>query len=171
MHLVTWLYTVNDYLRGLVPFLSLPSHHFLFNQNHALYFHSILVPCQPWVLMQPPVLKVCVAHTQSPFSTKLHHSSALIIISWNSKSNRALALSPIYPFRSPRLHNLYPLLTLSRILSISFQSPSLSSPSPSLGVIPHHQTNLTLENLNLTQRILQLTQVISLQCAIYHSTE
>ena len=48
----------------------------------------------------------------------------------------ALVLSPIYPFISPRMNNLYPFPTLSRILSMSFQKLSLSSPSPSLGPNP-----------------------------------
>ena len=44
----------------------------------------------------------------------------------------ALNLFPIHPFRSLSMHNLYPLPTLSIILSKSFQNLSLSLPSLSL---------------------------------------
>ena len=63
-------------------------------------------------------------------------------------------LHPIHSDLLPHTINLYPLPTLSKTLSRSFQSVSLSSPSPSEGLYPTTTTHiLTLENLNLTHRI------------------
>ena len=98
-------------------------------------------------------------HKESPFFAKLH---TLLPLSFSPGTPKApvmpaLGLSLIHPFRSPRMHNQYPFPTLSRVLPMSFQNVFLSSPSPSLGLYPTTTQTLTLENLNLLQRILELT--------------
>ena len=175
----TWIYTVqHDDLRGLVPFLSLPSHPtqnatYLFHHHqiyHTFYLHSFLGSCHPCVLMQTLVLEVCVTYTYPPFSTELHHSSFIIFFTWNFKipAIPALTLSPIRLFRFSRMHNLFfPFPNLFTILSNSFQNHSLSSPFHSLGPYPTIPQTLTLENLNLIRRILELKQPMSV-IAIYH---
>ena len=57
-----------------------------------------------------------VPYTQPPFNTELHHASPMFVISWNSKAPviLVLTLSPIPPFWSPSMYNLYSFPTLSR---------------------------------------------------------
>ena len=68
-----------------------------------------------------------------------------------------LNLSPTYPFNSPSTHNLYPLPILFTTLSKSFQNLTRFSFSPSVGPYTTTARNVTLGNLNLTHRILELT--------------
>ena len=78
----------------------------------------------------------------------------------------SLTSSPIHPFTFPKIHNLYPFL-LYPTLSISFQNTFLSSPSPSERLYPTTTQTLTLENLNLIQRILELTHPKSITALCY----
>ena len=138
---------------------------------HALYLHSILAPCHPCVLLQTPMLKY-VLPTHSPLSKQ--NFITLLPLSFSPGTPKAplmpsLVLSSIHPFRSHRMHNLYPFTTLSKILSMLFQNLSLSSPSPSLGPYLATTQTLTLENLNLIQRILELTYPKSITPLYYTS--
>ena len=97
---------------------------------------------------------------QSPLSSQ--NCNTLLPLSFSPGTPKApvmpsLVLSAIHPFRSPRMHNLYPFPTLSRVLSMSFQN--LFFTISFIGVIHHHHTNqiLTLKTLNLIHGILELT--------------
>ena len=80
-----------------------------------------------------------------------------------------LILSLTHQFRSPSTYNLYPLPTLFTTFFKSFQKFSHSSMSPSLGLYIMTTYTLTLENLNLTQRVLELTHVKSIT-ALCHTS-
>ena len=87
----------------------------------------------------------------------------IIVLLWNSKSTSysvipALTQSPIHPFRSSSTHNPHTFPTLSTILSKLFHNISLTSPFPSMEPYPTTTTQtLTLENMNLIYRIVELT--------------
>ena len=59
----------------------------------------------------------------------------------------ALTLSPIHPFRSLNIHNLYLFPTLSTVLSKSFQNPFFTISF--IYAIPHHHTNFNPWELEL----------------------
>ena len=80
----------------------------------------------------------------------------------------ALTVSPIHLFRSSSTLNLYQFPTLSTVLSKSFQNLSLFSPIPSLGLYPTTTQTLTLQNLSLIHRILEVTHPKSIT-SLYHT--
>ena len=95
---------------------------------------------------------MCYPHTHSPLFAQ--NSTTFLPLSFSSETQKApimpaLFLSPIHPFRSLRMPNLYPFPTLSRVLSMSFQNLFLSSPSPSLGSYHHIYFNLWRLEFNL----------------------
>ena len=105
--------------------------------------------------MHTSVLKIYVSHTQSPSA---QNSTTLLPLSFSPGTLKVPVMPAlINPFRSTIMQNLYPFLMPSRVLSILFQDLSFSSPSPSLELYPTMTQTLILENLNLIQRILELT--------------
>ena len=129
---LTWLYTVQHVVWEAFPIplttLTTCTYHsislYLHYIQHALYLHTVLTPCHSCVLMHTSVLKICYPHSV-PFLCKTPPFFYHLSFSHGTPKASvipALVLSPIHPFRSPWMHNLYPFPTLSRVLSMLFQN-------------------------------------------------
>ena len=102
--------------------------------QHQIYrvhnFYSISTSSHPGVLLYILMTKILITYPQ-PSSP--HVSSPLLPLSFSlGMSNRPIILPrdiPLHPFRSSITPNLYPLPTLSKRISKSFQNLTLSSSS------------------------------------------
>ena len=174
------VYTVqNGDMRCLVSFFSLPSH----PSQNATYPSSLAsgLSCSLPPLHLGPLPPLCTyanSFVQSmccPHTAPFQHRTPPLFSHFCSPgtpkntSYTDSTLFSIHLLRSCKTHNLYQFPTLSIVLSMSFQNLSLSSSFPSLGLYPTITQKLTLENLNLIHRILELTHLKSIT-ALCHTS-
>ena len=138
---------------------------------HALSLHSILTTCHPFVLMQTPVVKVCIT-TNNPLSAQ--NSNTLLPLLFSSGTPKApitlsFVLSPIHPFRSPRMHSLY------GSIPYSIQNPVHVIPESALffkisyiGAVPYHHTNFNPRKLEFNPENSRANIPKVYHCTVLH---
>ena len=162
MLLLTWLYTVQHDERPrpipltAVTYCTYRSISLSTSTRSIMFFISTL----SWPLAILVYLRklLCMKYELSKHSSlSVQYPTFLLPMSFSPGTPKAPVmpvhfLSHIHPFRSPRMHDLYPFPMLSSVMPVSFQNMSLLQHS--LGPYPITTQTLTLKNFNVIQRLL-----------------